>query len=103
MAKRNYRVGSGKRLSQLVVEYLRTHEQMTLKEIGHKMDVSESYICLVSNGKRNLTLEHLALIEQFLSVPLPMIMANVISPESAPRNLRKLYQASLEIMNELGS
>ncbi len=55
-----------------IVNHLR--QTKTLKEIGHLVGRSESFICLVGKGKRNFTIEHLFMLEKSLKKPLPLII-----------------------------
>ncbi|MGE3181873.1 MAG: multiprotein-bridging factor 1 family protein [Phycisphaerae bacterium] len=60
-------------LSADVVEYLRTVRDMTLKQIGDMLDLSESVISRVANKQRNFSRDHLVRLEGELGAPVPLL------------------------------
>jgi len=64
----------------------------TYKQIGKRIGLSESFICRVYLGKRNLTLEHLVKIEKSYQIPLPVILLEATKQRDVPKELRPLYK-----------
>ena len=88
-------------VSRDIVKYLRGQGQ-TLGQIGKSMDLSESFISRVLKGERSFTLKHLAKLEKVLKKPLPLILLESTDPNSAPAELRTLYEAFRGVMAALG-
>ncbi|MDP3026497.1 MAG: helix-turn-helix transcriptional regulator [Nanoarchaeota archaeon] len=85
-------------LSKDVINYLHDVVGDTYRQIGQKIDVSESYISRVHNGERNLTLEHLVKIESAYKIALPIILLKFVKTENVPEELRPLYGTAKELL-----
>ena len=88
-------------VSQDIVKYLQRQGQ-TLRQIGESMDLSESFISRVLNGQRSFTLKHLARLEKAQKRPLALILLESADPDSAPAELRSLYEAFRGVVAALG-
>jgi len=80
-----------------VIVYLK--KSKTLREIGALIGRSESFVSLVSKGKRSLTIEHLIALEHALGKSLPLLMLEV-SAESLSRRDRQQYEALRQILEK---
>ncbi len=88
-------------VSRDVVKYLQ-RRGMTLRQIGEVMGLSESFISHVLHGRRSLTLRHLARLEKAERRPLALILMESADPESAPPELKAVYEAFRGLMAALG-
>jgi transcriptional regulator with XRE-family HTH domain len=88
-------------VSRDIVKYLRGQGR-TLDQIGKSMGLSESFVSRVLNGERSFTLKHLAKLEKVLKKPLPLILLESADPNSAPAELRTIYEAFRGVMAALG-
>jgi hypothetical protein len=97
-------------LSADVVNYLCAHGRKQ-SDIARMMHVSEGFVSLVKSRERCLTLDHLELVTDFLSVPLGAFLLAVAEPktknldpeqkklvETTSRILRKADEATNAIM-----
>ena len=87
-------------LSYSLVNYLRNQEGMTLKEIGQLIGVGESFVCLVANGKRNFTTDHISKLEKALGEPLVVILLKITPLSSIPAELRPTFRKIFKVMKE---
>src|SRR4030042_622879 len=77
-------------ISHDIVRYLQK-QNMTLKEIGRLMGLSESFISKVLHNQRSFTVRHLSRLENAIAKPLPMILLEATEVNSMPKELRKGY------------
>lgn len=59
---------------------LRTEKQMTMKEMGTKLGISESYYCAVENGSRQKKMD--IMLVSSLSDALGIPIADIVAYES---------------------
>lgn len=83
-------------LSADVVEYLRTVRDMTLKQIGDMLDLSESFISRVANKQRNFTQEHLERLERELGAPLPLLTIEALWLPRASAAQKEMLEGLLQ-------
>ena len=79
-------------LSSSIVIYLQEKENMTLKEIGGLMKLSESFISYVKKGERSFTIARLQLLEKALKRPLPWLFLDAVDKNSIPADLKAQYK-----------
>lgn len=87
------------RFSREVVQYLR--QRMTLNKIGELIDCTESFVSLVGQGKRNLTINHLIRLEKSLHKPLPLLILEA-SEKSVSKDMRPQYDSLHKILEKAG-
>ncbi len=88
-------------LSKNIVNYLHDTFGENYRQIGEKIDLSESFMSLVRHGERNLTLDHLLRIESVYETPLPTILIQAIKDKNIPEELREGYELLREIVMEI--
>ena len=79
-------------LSADIVRQLQ-QEGMTLKQIGHLVGLSESYVSYVRKGVRSFTVARLRKLEKALNRPLPLLLLQALHEHSVPKGLRPQYEA----------
>lgn len=88
-------------VSKDIVKHLQK-QGLTLRQIGQRMGLSESFISRVLNGKRSFTLKHLQRLEKAQKRPLPLILLESADPDGAPPEYRSLYEAFRGVIAALG-
>lgn len=86
-------------LSSDIVNCLR--RTRTLKEIGHLIDQSESFISLVGKGKRNFTIKHLLMLEKSLNIPIPLLILET-SLQFVSEDMKSGYESLRKILAKAG-
>ena len=86
-------------LSAQIVHYLRKrgHKQA---EIARMLGVSEGFVSLVKSKERSLTLDHLGLLCEAMSVPLGAFLLAVTEPPKGTKDVKKLFSLSAQIMKK---
>ncbi len=72
-------------LSADLVRHLQA-QGMTLRQIGERMGLSESFISRVANRKRSLTIEHLLRLQEAMGTPLPLLLLEAVTHDSVPES-----------------
>ena len=85
-------------ISSDIVNYLRTEEALSLKEIGDELNLSKSFISRVWQGKRNFTLKDLSKLEIAMGEPLPILLVKSINLKSVPKELRSKYKVLASVI-----
>lgn len=85
-------------LSADLVAYLRETRQMSLREIGEVVGLSESFVSRVANGQRRFTLEHLDRFEQALGQPLPLLLLEARWADKVTDETRELFQEGMRLL-----
>jgi len=93
--------GSEKYVSANIVKFLREARNMTLKEIGTITGCGESFVCRVGKGQRAFTLKHLALIEEHLHIPLPLLLLDSVNQDALTDEMRSLYHSFRSRVNRV--
>lgn len=80
-------------ISADIVRFLREEKNMTLKQIGDLMKLSESFISRIASGQRGFRIEHLVLLEESLNFPFPLLILISRDKKSIPSKLRRAYES----------
>lgn len=87
-------------LSADVVQYLRRRRHSQAK-IAKLLGVSEGFISLVKSRERSLTIEHLELLAEKLSIPLgALLLAVTPLPKGANPEVKAFFELSASIINK---
>jgi transcriptional regulator with XRE-family HTH domain len=86
-------------LSAQVIEYLRGRGY-SQADIARMLRVSESFISLVKSKDRALTIEHLEVIADALSVPLGALLLAATHPGKDIRDSAKLFELSTRLVDK---
>jgi len=86
------------RISRDVVNLL-VSRGMTLTQIARTLGVTKSYISRVKAGTRNLTLDHLARLEEELGESLPVLLIKAVPRETVSPALWPLYESTLKLLD----
>ncbi len=84
-------------LSADLVKYLQA-QGMTLRQIGERMGLSESFVSRVASRKRSFTIEHLLRLQEAMGQPLPLLLLEAITEDSVPESLAPLYEKAREVL-----
>lgn len=98
MTKKTLNLSS--RFSSEILNYL--IQTMSHEQIEEIIDTKESFLDMVHQGERSLTMDHLIAIEEFLGKPLPVILLEA-RKKSVPQKLKNQYGELLEIFKESGN
>jgi transcriptional regulator with XRE-family HTH domain len=85
------------RVSADVIEYL-ISQGSSLAQIASVLGVTKSFISRVRSRQRSLTLDHLAMLEDFAGRPLPLLLIEATPELDVPPNLRPLYEATKSVL-----
>ena len=86
-------------LSARIIEYLRERGH-TQAQIARMLRVSEGFVSLVKSKDRSLTIDHLELLSEALSVPLGALLLAVTQRPKARGETRKLFKLSEQVINK---
>jgi transcriptional regulator with XRE-family HTH domain len=96
-------------LSMRLVEWLK-RQGKAQKDIAALLEVSESFISRVASGHRSLTIDHLAVLEDRLKLPLPvLLLESELAEQKVPEKRAVLNEAlsllrkSLTLRSELAT
>jgi hypothetical protein len=64
------------------------------------LGVSEGFVSLVKSRERSLTIDHLELVADALSVPLGALLIAATDPPAAAPDQRKLFEISSQILKK---
>lgn len=87
-------------LSSSIIRNLQKQENMTLKQIGQLMNLSESFMSYVRNGTRSLTMARLRMLEKSLKRPLPLLFLEAVDKNSIPKSLQPQYKLLQQALNK---
>jgi transcriptional regulator with XRE-family HTH domain len=87
-------------LSARIVTFLEENEGLSKKEIGDAMGLCRSYISLVKNRQRSLTLDRLKRLEEYLRRPLPLLLIQAMETEAVPHELKSQYALLRRILRK---
>ena len=82
---------AGDCLSTNIVNFLRDTYGDNLRQIGEKIGVCESMVCLVANGNRSLTIERLFDIERAYDIALPKLVLKAADLGDLSPEVRETY------------
>lgn len=85
-------------LSARVIEHLR--KKHTQVEIARMLGVSEGFISLIKNRERSLTIDHLELLAEAMSVPLGAMLMAITESKKPSKDSRQLSVLSARIMEK---
>ena len=80
-----------------VVEYL-LQRGMSLADIASTLGVTKSFVSRVKSRQRNLTVDHLLILERILGKPLPLLLIEATPKTEVPAHLRPLYEATKAVI-----
>ena len=86
-------------LSARVIQYLRQrgHSQA---DIARMLRVSEGFVSLVKSMERSLTIDHLDLISEALSVPIGALLLAATEPPKGAKDVKQLFALSAQIIEK---
>jgi transcriptional regulator with XRE-family HTH domain len=73
---------------------------MTLQDIAAHLGVTKSFVSLVKNQKRGLTIDHLRRIELAIGYPLPLLLIESTDVKKLPANLRTMYASTRRLLQQ---
>ena len=88
---------ASRKFSAEVIRYLRQTRSLT--SIAELLDVSRPYICMVSNGQRSLTIEHLLTIENELGEGVAALVLEAILSKKSNKTRAK-YEGLLQLLRD---
>lgn len=60
----------------------RKKKDMTIKQVAEKLHISESYYCLIENGKRNLSLKRAGMLSRVLDINIECFLDDIPHTEN---------------------
>lgn len=83
--------------SARILRYVLEQRHLTQAQLAEQLEVSESFISRALKAERNLTLEHLQLIEDKFDMPIGAMYLAITKPGTDPKfeRLRQLAQELL--------
>jgi transcriptional regulator with XRE-family HTH domain len=89
-------------LSSQLIGYLKERGN-TQADIAAMLGVSEGFVSLVKFRERSLTIDHLELLAEALSVPLGTLLLAATQPAAPSKDARELTDLSMRIMEKADS
>src|SRR5438876_3180256 len=86
-------------LSSQVINYLRERGR-SQAEIARMLGVTEGFVSLVKSRDRSLTLDHLELLSEAVSVPLGAMLIAVTEPRARTKDVKKLFELSAQVIKK---
>jgi len=75
-------------------------EGMKKEQIGRAMGLSRSFISLVKNQRRSLTMDRLKRLEKSLNRPLPLLLLQAMKEKSVTKELMPQYKQMRRILKK---
>lgn len=83
--------------SARILRYVLDQRQLTQAQLAEQLEVSESFISRALNAERNLTLDHLQMIEDKFDMPIGAMYLAITKPGTNPK-FERLRQLAKELL-----
>lgn len=83
--------------SARILRYVLDQRQLTQAQLAEQLEVSESFVSRTLSAERNLTLDHLQLIEDKFDMPIGAMYLAITKPGTDPK-FERLRQLAKELL-----
>lgn len=83
------------------IETIRKIKRLSQGDLAHQANITQSYLSLIENNKKEPNLKTLKTISSSLDIPLPFLLLYSINKEDVPENKQDSFQVIIPLIKSL--